>query len=102
MDYVSAGGEPLGFNTALIAEIAKRLGINVEFINVSCAARGIALATEACDIVFWMEVGDFENWEGADFEDQPENTIVTESYLSVPLWWAVLKDSPVANVYRDQ
>ena len=40
MDYVSAGGEPLGFNTALITEIAKRLGINVEFINVTCAARG--------------------------------------------------------------
>ena len=48
-----------------------------------------------------MEVGDFENWEGADFEDQPENTVVTDPYMSVPLWWAVLKDSPVVNVYRD-
>ena len=102
MDYVSAGGEPLGFNTALIAEIAKGLGINVEFVNVNCAARGIALATGVCDIVFWMEVGDFENWEGADFEDQPENTLVTDPYLSVPLWWAVRADSPVVNIYRDQ
>jgi len=101
MDYVSAGGEPMGFNTALIAEVAKRLELNVEMVNVSCAARGIALATDVCDIVFWMEVGDFENWEGADFEDQPENTVVTEPYMSVPLWWAVLKDSPVVNVYRD-
>lgn len=101
MDYVSAGGEPLGFNTALIAEVAKRLEVNVEMVNVSCAARGIALATGVCDIVFWMEVGDFENWEGADFEDQPENTVVTEPYMSVPLWWAVLKDSPVVNVYRN-
>ena len=102
MDYVSARGEPLGFNTALIAEIAKGLGINVEFVNVNCAARGIALATGVCDIVFWMEVGDFENWEGADFEDQPENTLVTDPYLSVSLWWAVRADSPVVNVYRDQ
>ena len=102
MDYVSAGGEPLGFNTALIAEIAKRLGINIEFITVDCGARGIALATGVCDIVFWMEIGDFENWEGADFEDQPEHTIVTEPYMSVPLWWAVLSASPVVNVYRDQ
>ncbi len=101
MDYVSAGGEPLGFNTALIAEIAKRLELNIEMVNVTCAARGIALATGVCDIVFWMEVGDFENWEGADLEDQPDNTIVTEPYMSVPLWWAVLKDSPVVNVYRD-
>ena len=58
--------------------------------------------TGVCDIVFWMEIGDFENWEGADFEDQPENTVVTEPYMSVPLWWAVLADSPVVNVYRDQ
>ncbi|WP_026527737.1 transporter substrate-binding domain-containing protein [Butyrivibrio sp. VCD2006] len=102
MDYVSAGGEPLGFNTALIAEIARRLGINVEFINVNCGARGISLATGVCDIVFWMEIGDFENWEGADFEDQPENTIVTEPYMSAQLWWAVRSDSPVVNLYLDQ
>jgi len=102
MDYVSTGDEPIGFNTALIAEVAKRLEVNVEFVNTTCESRGIALATGVCDIVFWMEIGDFENWEGADFEDQPENTVVTEPYMSVPLWWAVLADSPVVNVYRDQ
>ena len=101
MDYISASGEPLGFNTALIAEVAKRLEMNIEMVSVTCAARGVALASGVCDIVFWMEVGDFENWEDADFEDQPENTVVTEPYMSVPLWWAVLKDSPVVNVYRD-
>jgi len=102
MDFVSAGGEPLGFNTALIAEIAKRLEVNIEFVTVDSGARAIALATGVCDMVFWMEIGDFENWEGADFEDQPENTIVTEPYMSVPLWWAVLSTSPVVNVYKDQ
>ena len=102
MDYVSAGGEPVGFNTALISEIGKRLGINIEFVTVDCGARGIALATGVCDIVCWMEIGDFENWEGAELEDQPENTIVTKPYMSVPLWWAVLSDSPVVNIYREQ
>ena len=102
MDYVSADGKPQGFNTALIAEVAKRLELNIEMVNVTSAARGIALATGTCDIVFWMEVGDFENWEGADLEDQPENTVVTEPYMSVPLWWAVLKDSPVVNLYREK
>ncbi len=101
MDYVSAGGEPIGFNTAMITEIAKRLNMNVQLVNVSTQARGMALATGVCDIVFWMEVGDFENWEGANLEDQPENTVVTAPYLSVPLWWAVLKDSPVVNIYRE-
>ena len=102
MDYVSAGGEPMGFNTALSAEIAKRLGVNIEFVTVDCAARGVALATGVCDIVFWMEIGDWNNSDGSDFEVQPENTIVTESYLTVPLWWAVLESSPVVNVYKDQ
>ena len=101
MGYVSAGGEPIGFNTAMITEIAKRLNMNVQLVNVSTQARGMALATGVCDIVFWMEVGDFENWEGANLEDQPENTVVTAPYLSVPLWWAVLKDSPVVNIYRE-
>ena len=101
MDYVSAGGEAIGFNTAMITEIAKRLNMNVKLVNVSTQARGMALATGVCDIVFWMEVGDFENWEGANLEDQPENTVVTAPYLSVPLWWAVLKDSPVVNIYRE-
>jgi len=101
MDYVSAGGQPLGFNTALIQEIARRLSLNFELVNVTSQARSIALANDICDIVFWMEVGDFENWEGANFEDQPENTVVTAPYLSVPLWWAVLRDSPVVNVYRE-
>lgn len=102
MDYVSAGGDPLGFNTALIAEIAKRLEINIEFKSVDCGARGMALGSGDCDIVFWMEIGDFENWEEADKEDQPDHTVVTEPYLTVPLWWAVLSTSPVVNVYRDQ
>ena len=101
MDYVSAGGEAIGFNTAMITEIAKRLNMNVKLVNVSTQARGMALATSVCDIVFWMEVGDFENWEGANLEDQPENTVVTAPYLSVSLWWAVLKDSPVVNIYRE-
>ena len=102
MDYVSAGGEPMGFNTALSAEIGKRLGVNIEFITVACPARGVALATGVCDIVFWMEIGDWNNFDGSDLEDQPENTIVTESYMTVPLWWAVLATSPVVDVYRDQ
>ena len=91
----------VGIALAKAPHIAKRLNMNVKLVNVSTQARGMALATSVCDIVFWMEVGDFENWEGANLEDQPENTVVTAPYLSVPLWWAVLKDSPVVNIYRE-
>jgi hypothetical protein len=37
------------------------LALNIEFVNIACGTRGIALATGVCDIVFRMEIGDFEN-----------------------------------------
>ena len=97
MDYFSAADEPLGFNTALVAEIARRLQRNVEFISVDAGARAISLATEASDVIFWSEVGDFNNWEKANAEDQPENTIVTSPYLTGTLYYIVKADSPLAN-----
>ena len=98
MDYISTAGEPMGFNTALIAEIASRLGLNVEIIGVEAPARGISLATGAADVVFWMEKVNYGNYEGSDDrEDQPDNTVVTENYLSSPNTYVVLANSPIAD-----
>ena len=55
MDYFSESGKPMGFNTAIISEIGKQLGINIEFISVDSGARAVALASGAADIVFWSE-----------------------------------------------
>ena len=96
MDYFSADGEPIGFNTALLSEIGKRLGKNVEFISIDTGARAVSLSSGTCDIVFWSEAGNFDNWDGADTEDQPENTVVTEPYLTGMLTYVVLADSPIA------
>ena len=82
MDYFSDAGEPIGFNTALVSEIGKRLGMNVEFISIDTSARAIALNSGITDVVFWMEAGDFGNWEMADVEDQPESTVATSPYLN--------------------
>ena len=100
MDYISAGGEPMGFNTALIAEVAKRLEMNVEFVSMDSAARGVSLATGVSDVVFWMEHTDFGNWDGADVEDQPEHTIATEAYLTSPYSLVVLDSSPLAEILQ--
>ena len=97
MDYFSGTGEPVGFNTALIAEVARRLGKNVEFVSVDTGARAIALSSNICDIVFWMEAGDFGNWEKADIEDQPEGTIVTEPYLTGMMIYLVRENSPLGG-----
>jgi ABC-type amino acid transport substrate-binding protein len=32
LDYISANGQPAGFNVALLTEIGKLLKINIEFV----------------------------------------------------------------------
>ena len=95
MDYFSATGEPIGFNTALVSEIAGRLKVNAEFISIDSGARAASLSSKACDAVFWSETGDFDNREGAANEDIPEHTIITESYLGCPLVFVTLSSSPL-------
>ena len=97
MDYFSEAGEPVGFNTALVSEIAKRLKMNAEFLSVDSGARAAALSSKMCDAVFWSELGDFNNREGYDKEDMPEHTIITEPYLGCPLVYVTLSDSPLVQ-----
>lgn len=97
MDYINAGDAPVGFNTALITEVARRLKMNVELVSVDSGSRAIALSTGVADIVFWMEGGDYNNWEGADREDQPEHTVATEPYMSFSARIVVPASSPLAE-----
>jgi ABC-type amino acid transport substrate-binding protein len=53
MDYVAADGTPAGFNTAVLAEIGKRLGKNIELVQVDSVGRALALAQGNVDVVFW-------------------------------------------------
>lgn len=82
MDYFSIAGEPIGFNTALVSEVGRRLGMNVEFVSIDTAARSLTLESGISDVIFWMEAGDFGNWENADVEDQPAGTVVSTPFLT--------------------
>ena len=95
MDYISVAGEPIGFNPALVSEIAKRLKMNAEFISVDSGARAAALASKTCDAVFWSETRNFNNREGFDMEDRPDHTIITEEYLDGPQTTITLLNSPL-------
>ena len=96
MDYFSAEGEAIGFNTALVAEVAKRIGKNVEFISVDSGARAVALASGKADVVFWSQLGNYGDWEKADTGDQPEDTIITNPYVKSTLCYIVRADTPLA------
>ncbi|MDD2647354.1 MAG: transporter substrate-binding domain-containing protein [Eubacteriales bacterium] len=54
LDYTSVDGKPAGYNTAVLAEIAKRAGFNVEFVYMETGARFTALSTGRIDLFFWQ------------------------------------------------
>ncbi len=91
MDYVDDEGYAAGFNTAVLAEISKRLGVNIELIQVDSSARALALASGRADVVFWVKsaVGDLAV-EGVDI---PEGTIISEPYYTASLCTLALKDA---------
>ena len=70
LDYVSADGQAAGFNTALLAEIAKRSGKNIEIVDIDSGARATALAAKQIDVIFWVVVPTFDKVP-ADM-DKPE------------------------------
>ena len=76
VDFMTDDGNAAGFSTAVLAEIGKRLGINIELMNIESAARSAALASGRADVVFWYEVV-----KGSVTQpDIPEGVIVSETY----------------------
>ena len=53
MDYVAPDGSFAGFNTAVLAEIGKRLQKNIELVQVENVGRALALSEGIVDVVFW-------------------------------------------------
>ena len=90
LDLVLANGQPAGFNTALIAELGKRLHKNVEIVHVDSAARSSALISGRVDLIFWAIVPVSEIIP-AD-ADKPAGTILSEPYYRGKIVHVKLKD----------
>ena len=78
IDYVAADGSAAGFNTALLAEIAKRLKVNVELVSINAGARAAVLSSGRADGVFWF-------WYDKTTKtprDVPAEVVLTEPYYS--------------------
>ena len=78
-DMVLADGTPAGFSTAVLAEVSKRIGKNIELINVDSAARASILASKGADVVFWVAVPKESTLIPANI-DIPDGIAVTEPY----------------------
>lgn len=70
MDYIAPDGTPAGFNTALLAEISKRIGKNIELVQVDSIGRAAALASGSVDVVFWTRTSSFANRISSKSEDE--------------------------------
>ena len=73
IDYVAPNGNLAGFNAAILAEIGRRLKINIEIININSGARATALVSGRADGVFW-----FMN----DIFDIPSTVLVSDPYYT--------------------
>ena len=58
LDLILPDNTPAGFNTALLAEVAKRLNKNIELIQIDSGSRAAALAADQIDVIFWAIVPD--------------------------------------------
>ena len=76
VDYIAADGTPVGFNTAILAEIGRRLKMNIQLVEVSAGARTAALTSGRADVVFWYEV----NTKSDIQHDIPEGVIISKPY----------------------
>ena len=79
LDYVSADGQAAGFNTALLAEIAKRSGKNIEIVDIDSGARATALSSKQIDVIFWVVVPTLDKVP-ADM-DKPEGVELSNPYF---------------------
>ena len=86
IDYVAADGTPAGFNTALLAEIGKRLKINIELINIESSARTISLTSRVADVIFWYLYG--ENYVVTDMENGIQ---LSDPYYDLDNWFYIEK-----------
>lgn len=76
IDYIAPDGSAEGFNAAILAEIAGRLGLNVKLQNIESNARAAMLSSGRSDVVFWFE----HKRNGSTKHDVPDGVILSEPY----------------------
>ena len=78
IDFIDEVGHPAGFNTALLAELGRRMRVNIQLVNVESGARTAALVSGRVDVVFW-----YETVQGyASGYDAAEEVLLSEPYYN--------------------
>lgn len=91
-DMILPDGNPAGFNTAVLAELGKRLHKNIQLIQVDTAARAAALVSKQVDIVFWVAIP-------ADNSNRPKNFDTPDGIaVSQPYYQDIIVEIDYANI----
>lgn len=80
LDYVTADGNPAGFNAALLAEISNRMKRNFVIVPIDGGARAAALTSKLVDVIFWVIVPTYDEFP-IDI-DKPAGIILTDPYFT--------------------
>ena len=84
MDYVAPDGKAAGFNTAILAEISRRIGKNIEILYLdSSVARATALVSGQADAAFWTRTAVSRKEPGSGSGEPPFLKDLTEEELKV-------------------
>ena len=89
LDYISEDGSPAGYNTALIAELGKRMRINIDILNIESSSRTLSLTTGVADVIFWYLYG--ENYVVTDMANGIQ---LSDPYYSLNNWFYIEKKAP--------
>ena len=92
LDLILPDNSPAGFNTAMLAEISKRLGKNIEILQIETGARAAALNSKLIDVVFWVIVP-FGNDDIPSDIDKPEGLELSKPYFKDDVAVIKLKDN---------
>ena len=79
LDYIAADGVPGGFNVAVLAEISRRVNINIALVTVVSGARFAALQSGKIDAFLWHN--SLKPVEGLPSEVIVPQTLVDPNYL---------------------
>lgn len=82
IDYVDEAGIPAGFNTAVLAEISRRTGKNIELVGIESGARSLALSQGQVDAVFWSRISMPDQ---GIFDSLPENRRMDATMIALAL-----------------
>ena len=91
LDLITADNSPAGFNTAMLAEVSKRINRNVELVQIESGARAAALSSKLIDVVFWTIVP-LSDKVPADI-DKPEGMELSKPYFQDSVAHIKLKSS---------